>query len=165
MTNHFFNTLTATVFASMALVLGGCGGRNYHPIPAEGPPPTPRYLQIQRGAHVATLHFPAGTYSLQAADDDGYYYAAPAKIAEHTSIGSHLREGGIYVNTRNPDRLRGYVIWGGVRTHVGNLSRVKHEFRGGIEQTEPGDMPTNEPEYGQRPAPGASRPPLPMGGD
>ena len=136
------------VVSLLALILAGCaGGRHYHAIPAEGPPPTPRYLQLEREAQVATLHFPVGVYSLNAEDDVGYYYAAPQKIAEHTSIGSHLREGGIYVNKQNPSKLRGYVYWGGVRTHVGNLSRVKHEFRSGSEQPEPEDLTTNEPAF------------------
>lgn len=121
---------TAFINVFIALLLTSCAGsRHYHSIPAEGPPATPRYLELERDVKVATLHFPAGLYSLHAADDVGYYYAAPRKIAEHTSIGSKLREGGIYVNKRNPRKLRGYVIWGGARTHVGNLSRAKHEFR------------------------------------
>ena len=120
----------AAVSLLVALVLTSCAGsRHYHPIPAEGPPETLRYLELRAEASVATLHFPAGVYSLHAADDVGYYYAAPRKIAQHTALGSKFREGGIYVNKRNPAKLRGYVILAGARTHVGNLSRVKHEFR------------------------------------
>src|ERR1051325_2977327 len=106
------------ILCMAACILAGCvGGRNYHSIPAEGPARTAGYLQLESEAQVATLHFPMGTYSLQAEDNIGYYYAAPQKIAEHTAAGSHLREGGIYVNKRNPNKLRGYVMWGGVRTH------------------------------------------------
>lgn len=114
----------------VALFLAGCAGsRHYHSIPAEGPPSAPRYLELRSGASVATLHFPAGLYSLSAADDVGYYYAAPQKIVQRTAAGSTSRNGGIYVNKRDPRKLRGYVIWGGARTHIGNLSRVRHEFR------------------------------------
>ena len=114
----------------VALLLISCAGsRHYHPIPAEGPPSTARYLELEREASASTLHFPAGLYSLHAEDDVGYYYAAPQKIAQHTATGLRWREGGIYVNKRDPRKLRGYVILAGARTHVGNLSRVKHEFR------------------------------------
>ncbi len=116
--------------ALAAAILTGCaGGRHYHAIPAEGPRPTPRYLEIQREVSVATLHFPAGVYSLNAEDDVGYYYAAPRKVMQHTAIGSKPRDGGVYVNKRDPKKLRGYVYWAGARTHVGNFSRVKYEFR------------------------------------
>lgn len=114
----------------VALVLTGCAGsRHYRAIPAEGPPPTPRFLEIQREVSVATMHFPRGVYCLSAEDDVGYYYAAPRKIMQHTAVGSTARDGGVYVNKRNPHKLRGYVYWAGARTHLGNLSRVKHEFR------------------------------------
>lgn len=122
---------------TLPTLLSCVGGRNYHPIPAEGPVRTARYLQLDHDAQIATLHFPAGTYSLEAEDNIGYYYAAPRKISEHTALGSHLREGGVYVNKRNPKKLRGYVMWGGVRTHVGNLSHVKHEFGEGTEEISP----------------------------
>lgn len=78
---------------------------------------------------MATMHFPPGEYELSAEDDVGYYYAAPRKIMQHTAVGSRARSGGIYVNKRNPKKLRGYVYWAGARTHLGNFSRVKHEFR------------------------------------
>ena len=123
----WLRTLAALLFAFG--VLSCAGGRHYHPIPAEGPPPTPRYLELERETQVATLHFPAGVYSLKAADDVGYYYAAPGKIIQHTGDRSRFRNGGIYVNKRDPRRLRGYIYLAGALTHVGNLSRVKHEFR------------------------------------
>ena len=138
MHNHFYKlpskdhrvAWTTLALSATALILTSCvGGRNYHSIPAEGPPPTPRYLELHREVQVATLHFPTGVYSLRAADDAGYYYAAPRKIIEHTAAGSRFRDGGIYVNKRDPEKLRGYVYWSGVRTHVGNFSKAEHEFR------------------------------------
>jgi hypothetical protein len=105
------------------------GGRQYRSIPGEGPPRTPRHLQLDRPISVATLHFPAGIYSLQSEDKAGYYYAAPRPIVQHTALGSVFRKGGIYVNKRDPRKLRGYVYWAGALTHIGNFSKAKHEFR------------------------------------
>ena len=39
-----------------------------------------------------------------------------------------MRDGGIFVNKRDPNKLRGYVWRAGAITHVGNLSGVKHHF-------------------------------------
>ena len=129
----------------LALLLASCaGGRNYHAIPAEGPSSVPKYLELERSVHVATLHFPTGTYSLRAADDNGYYYAAPRPVMEHTSIGSRSHRGGIYVNKRDPQKLRGYVYWGGALTHIGNFSKARHEFHGGGEETFDAQ---NEPQF------------------
>lgn len=110
-------------------LLSGCAG-SAHPrlvTPSEGPV-APRYLQLYSTKQVATLHFPAGVYELNAVDKIGYYYRAPAKIAEHAGRGSAGREGGIFVSKRNPEKLRGYVWRAGAITHVGNLSRVKHRL-------------------------------------
>jgi hypothetical protein len=89
---------------------------------------TPRYLEIYSELHAATLHFPAGVYTLSAADKIGYYYRAPQKIAEHAGAGSLGREGGIFVSKRNSQKLRGYVFRAGTITHVGNFSQAKHQF-------------------------------------
>jgi hypothetical protein len=119
-----FNALT------IALLLTSCAGsRHFHPIPAEGPPAVPRYLELRSETQVATLHFPAGLYSLYATDDAGYYYAAPRKIAEHRGRGGVSHNGGIFVNKRNQSKLRGYIFLAGGLTHIGNLSRAEHEFR------------------------------------
>jgi hypothetical protein len=113
------------------LSLLGCAGSS-HPrlvTPSEGPP-SPRYLEVYSELHAATLHFPAGVYTLSAVDKIGYYYRAPRKIAEHVGGGSLWREGGIFVSKRNSDKLRGYVFRAGTATLVGNLSGAKHLFRG-----------------------------------
>jgi len=137
---------TATLVVSLlAFLLASCAGsRHYHAIPAEGPPAVPKYLELERSVHVATLHFPIGTYSLRAADDNGYYYAAPRPVVQHTAVGSTLRKGGIYVNKRDPEKLRGYVYWGGALTHIGNFSRARHEFHGGGEESFDG---AGEPQF------------------
>ena len=51
-------------------------------------------------------------------------HSAPRKIRE----GYAMRDGGIFVNKRDPNKLRGYVWRAGAITHVGNLSGVKHHF-------------------------------------
>jgi hypothetical protein len=120
---------STTQLLNVVLLCSCAGSRHYHPVPGEGPPTTPRYLEVSSEASVATMHFPAGTYSLNAEDDVGYYYRAPRKIAEHGAAGTPIfHDGGIYVNKRDPRRLRGYVYWAGKLTHLGNLSRVKHQF-------------------------------------
>ena len=83
-----------------------------------------RYLELSREKQIATLHFPAGVYTLDAVDKIGYYYRAPRKIRE----GYAMRDGGIFVSKRDPNKLRGYVFRAGTITHVGNLSGVKHRF-------------------------------------
>ena len=127
-----FNSSTLQLFSvcASALLLTACAGSRHFHVVAEGPTSNmPQYVELETGAQVATLHFPPGAYSFYAADDAGYYYSAPRKIVQHRGEGSVLRDGGIYVNKRNPKRLRGYVYIAGALTHVGNLSSTKHEFR------------------------------------
>jgi hypothetical protein len=116
------------LFTLVFLLCSCAGSRHFHPIAAEGPPSAPRYLELKSGASVATLHFPAGVYSLYAEDDVGYYYRAPRKIAEHSRGTPIWHEGGIYVNKLDARRLRGYVFWAGKLTHLGNLSGTRHEL-------------------------------------
>ncbi len=124
-----FSTFQLLNVVLVAFLLSSCaGGRHLHPIPAEGPSPAPRYLELYSEAHAATLHFSAGVYTLNAVDKIGYYYRAPRKIAEHIGAGSVLHDGGIFVSKRNPEKLRGYVYRAGALTHVGNLSHTKHEL-------------------------------------
>jgi hypothetical protein len=118
------------LLSTLAFLLGSCAGSSHPRLvsPSEGPS-SPRYLEINSEPHAATLHFPAGVYTLNAADKIGYYYRAPHKIAEHFGGGSLWREGGIFVSKRDPQKLRGYVYRAGTINHVGNLSGVKHAFR------------------------------------
>ncbi len=122
--------LQVFLLSTLAFLLSSCAGSS-HPrlvTPSEGPI-SPRYLEIYSEPHAATLHFPAGVYTLNAADKIGYYYRAPRKIAERIGSGSLWREGGIFVSKRDPQKLRGYVYRAGTITHVGNFSGVKHAFR------------------------------------
>lgn len=108
-------------------LLCGCAGSSHPQLisPSEGPP-TRRYLELYSEKQIATLHFPAGVYTLSAADKIGYYYRAPRKIRE----GYAWRDGGIFVSKRDPQKLRGYVYRAGAITHVGNLSRARYRFIG-----------------------------------
>ena len=116
----------------LALLLISCGG-SPHPraIGDAGITGLPQSIELRSEVRAATLHFPAGIYSLSAADKIGYYYLAPRKIAQHTAAGSVMREGGIFVSKRNRAKLRGYIYLGGAVTHVGNFSRADYAFRGG----------------------------------
>ena len=120
---RFFLILTSS------FLLPGCAG-SPHPraVDLNGTSTSPRYLEIYQELHAATLHFPAGVYTLSAADKIGYYYRAPRKVAEHAGTGSLGREGGIFVSKRHPEKLRGYVFRAGTITHVGNFSGTKHQF-------------------------------------
>jgi hypothetical protein len=110
-----------------SFLLCSCAGSSHPQLisPSEGPP-SRRYIELFQEKQIATLHFPAGVYTLDAVDKIGYYYRAPRKVRE----GYALRDGGIFVSKRDPQKLRGYVFRAGTITHVGNLSRVGHRFIG-----------------------------------
>ncbi len=114
--HRFLLSLLAFLFS--VAIFSCAGGRHFHAIPAEGPIMAPRYLDLGSDVSVATLHFPAGTYSLYAEDSAGFYYRAPHKIAEHSAGIPIWHDGGIYVSKRNSGRLRGYVSWGGKLIHI-----------------------------------------------
>ena len=117
------------LFAASALLLTACASRHFH-VPAEGPPSdAPHYVDLLSETQVATLHFPPGSYSFYAVDDAGYYYRAPRRIVEHTGGGSMSHNGGIFMNKRDPKKLRGYIYLAGALTHVGDLSQARHELR------------------------------------
>jgi hypothetical protein len=90
----------------------------------------PRVLELYSEARLATLHFPSGSYSLSSEDKLGYYYRAPGGIIQHTAAGSQRRNGGIFVSKHDQRKMRGFVIMPYGLTHVGSLSRTKHEFHG-----------------------------------
>lgn len=128
-----FNVSTILFFLlstpALLLLLSCCAGSS-HPqvLPDTGTTRAPPILELYSEVHVATLHFPSGRYSLYAADRIGYYYRAPRGIVQHTAAGRVVRDGGIFVSKRNLRKLRGYIFLAGAATHVGNLSRTKHEF-------------------------------------
>src|SRR5436305_10244304 len=91
------------LLSTLAFLLSSCAGST-HPrlVTPSGWPISPRYLEIYSEPHAATLHFPAGVYTLNAVDKIGYYYRAPRKIAERAGQGSVGRDGGIFVSKRDP---------------------------------------------------------------
>ena len=74
------------------------------------------------------MHFPAGVYSLDSADATGWFYRAPRGVMQHGFGGSYQHEGGIFL-ARSDGSIRGYVIWAGGRTKLGNLSGAPLQFR------------------------------------
>jgi hypothetical protein len=89
----------------------------------------PPFLEMRSAPSAATLHFPAGLYSLDSVDNNGYYYRAPQKIVQHSWSGGLPHDGGIFVSKRDRKKLRGYVIMPAGLTHVGNFSSTDYEFR------------------------------------
>jgi hypothetical protein len=117
------------LLSTLAFALCSCAGSSHPRVitPSEGVS-TPKYIELGSEVRIATLHFPAGVYTLNAEDKIGYYYRAPRKIVEHIGGGAPL-DGGIFVSKRNSQKLRGYVYRAGAITHVGNLSRARYQFR------------------------------------
>jgi hypothetical protein len=113
----------------LALLLGACGGQNFRVINPAETTSTPPYLELRSECSASTLHFPPGTYVLNAADDKGYYYRAPRKIRQHSFSGGRSYDGGLFIEKQNRSKLRGYVIMPGGLTHVGNFSRADYELR------------------------------------
>jgi hypothetical protein len=115
---------------TIALLLSSCGGnQNFRATSPAETSSAPAYVELRSERSASTLHFPAGTYVLNAVDDKGYYYRAPRRIRQHSFSGGLSYEGGIFVEKRDRRRLRGYVIMPGGLTHVGNFSRADYEFR------------------------------------
>jgi hypothetical protein len=122
-TNPFSRPLSVSIcLLFFAVLLSSCASH-----PRLGAPP--QVLELYSEAHVATLHFPSGSYSLSSEDRIGYYYSAPRAVLQHTAAGQRKRDGGIFVSKRDQNKLRGYVIMPYGLTHVGNLSRTQHQFR------------------------------------
>ena len=88
----------------------------------------PRLLELLEEQSIATVHFPRGDYSLASEDRDGYYYLSPRKVIKHAFAGFQSYEGGIFLS-RKGDRFRGYIIWAGGRTKIGNISPRQIQFR------------------------------------
>lgn len=80
----------------------------------------PRLLRLQHEQSIATLHFPRGDYPFVREDRDGYYYRAPRGVMKHSFAGAERVDGGIF-SSKKTDRLRGYIIWAGGTTRIGNI--------------------------------------------
>jgi hypothetical protein len=113
-----------------AFLLAACAGsQRPRAISDAGKTGAPQFIELRREVRANTLHFPAGTYALSAADKIGYYYRARQRISEHTAGRPISREGGIFVSKRNRAKIRGYIYLGGAVTHVGDFSRADYAFR------------------------------------
>ena len=113
----------------LLLACAGCtGGRNYRTLDSAIPSGAARFLELAHSAQIATLHFPAGTYVLEATDDNGYYYRAPRQILEKSFSGPLFHDGGLYLGNSRRESLRGYVDWYNGLVQVGNLSRAEYEL-------------------------------------
>jgi len=114
--------------ALVSLIFSACANHHFS-VPAEGPPTDiPTHFVLLSDKQVATLHFPAGTYTFYARDDAGYYYRAPRKIIQHHPGGSQSHSGGVFVSKRDRKKIRGYIFLAGGLTHVGDLSRARYQF-------------------------------------
>lgn len=87
-----------------------------------------RSLELRSTPAVATMHFPQGVYTLDSTDATGFYYRAPRAIIKHSFAGPQPYSGGIFVSASYPHKLRGYVVWAGGLTKIGDLSREPHRF-------------------------------------
>ncbi len=92
-------------------------------------PGAPRSIELREEATIATVHFPSGLYSLAAGDHGGYYYRAPRSLMKHSFAGSVPHDGGIFLRKGNRKKLRGYIVWAGGVTKIGNLSGAPYAFR------------------------------------
>ena len=89
----------------------------------------PQFIELHEEPSIATFHFPRGLYALEAEDNGGYYYRAPQHLAKHAFAGAMPYDGGIYVRKGPRKKLRGYVVWAGGRTKIGNLTQASYRFR------------------------------------
>ncbi len=120
---------TLAVPALFMLLTACASERNYRPVaPGEGPR-VPRYVDLYDQPSIATMHFPRGTYALEAEDNGGYYYRSPQPLTKHAFAGGQPYDGGIYLRKGQRQKLRGYVVWAGGRTKIGNLGRAQLNFR------------------------------------
>lgn len=118
--------LSAWLFLSLGALSGCTGSKHFQDVDESGVSGVPRFLELHRGLRAATLHFPAGTYVLQATDDNGYYYRAPRPVVEHDfSAISGQHNGGLY-RRKDGRGLRGYVYRVGSLTHVGSFGHADY---------------------------------------
>ena len=125
MIDHLVRRFGFSAAAAATLLLAGCASSRQ--VRQFDTPP--QFLELQESASRGTLHFPQGTYTFESEDSTGYYYRAPRSVRQHSFGGSYPYDGGIFVLRRDPQRIRGYILIGGERRKLGNLSDTRHEFR------------------------------------
>jgi hypothetical protein len=111
------------------LVSGCAAERTFRPLPPGEGPPVPRVIDVHEELSISTVHFPSGAYWLHAEDDAGYYYRAPRQVVKHAFAGMQQYDGGVFVRKGSRPRVRGYIVWAGGRTKIGNLSPDEYDFR------------------------------------
>ncbi len=130
MTIRFSENVRTLAVSALLLLLVSCASeRNYHAIPPGEGPRVPRFVELNDEPSIATIHFPRGLYTLEAEDNGGYYYRSPRPLTKHAFAGVQPYDGGIYLRKDRRQKLRGYLIWAGGRTKIGNLSRARLNFR------------------------------------
>jgi len=115
----------AFTFLVAALGMSSCAAPQTAMLPEA---PRPQSVDLQEERSVATMHFRPGLYSLDAADRTGWYYRAPEGVIEHSFGTFQKHEGGIFL-ARNGSQMRGYIVWAGGRTKIGDFSHAYHVFR------------------------------------
>jgi hypothetical protein len=112
-------------FLLLALVLASCAeNENFHRVASARDISAPPELQLTHNKSLGTLHFPAGTYVAYAADDTGWYYRAPRKVIQHSWGESVPYDGGLFVDKRDPNKTRGYIVWAAGLTKLGTIRGV-----------------------------------------
>jgi hypothetical protein len=120
----FLAPAAAVLLASLLVSCGGGGG--YRQVSARHG--VPQFVELHDTHTINTFHFPAGTYTLEAEDNDGYYYRAPVRLAQQSFTGQMPHDGGIFVRKGKRRSMRGYVVWAAGRTRIGNLTHARHTF-------------------------------------
>jgi hypothetical protein len=130
MSLRWFRRPAPVIFAcfALAVLLTSCASSGR--APANSAASIPRVIELEQEQSVSTFHFPRGLYSLQSEDDAGYYYRAPRRLIKHSFAGFAKYDGGLFVPKNDPNALRGYVVWAGGLTKIGNLGRAHYAFRG-----------------------------------
>ncbi|MDQ6622480.1 MAG: hypothetical protein M3Y86_03220 [Verrucomicrobiota bacterium] len=117
--------LLRAILFLFCLALASCSTTQRASFANEQPP---RAVELAEERSVATMHFAPGIYLLDAADRTGWFYRAPEGVIEH-GFGAFARhEGGIFL-ARAGGGVRGYVVWAGGRTKLGNLAGARLQFR------------------------------------
>jgi hypothetical protein len=114
-----------------SLFISGCASSESNvqpPPPGEGPG-VPRVVEVHEELSISTVHFPPGRYWLHAEDDTGYYYRGGKQVRKNGFAGPQQYDGGIFVQKGSRPSVRGYIIWAGGRTKIGNLAPDEYDFR------------------------------------
>ena len=114
----------------IATLLTGCASeRNFRTLPPGEGPSVPQAIEVQQEVSISTVHFPPGVYSLHAEDDSGYYYRSPRQLTKHAFAGFQQYDGGVFIRKGSRPRVRGYIVWAGGRTKIGELDKDDYQLR------------------------------------